>query len=276
MDTQHWNENMEFLWEIVREYGLKLAIALVILIVGWKVIKLLDRLIKRVFDRRKIDLSLRYFLESLIDITMKVMLIIMVMAQAGIKTTSFIAVLGAAGLALGMALQGSLSNFAGGALILFFKPFKVGDLIEAQGLKGEVKEIQIFVTKLIVDGNKTAIIPNGILANEKIINYNEGDKLRVDVKIGISYSSDIDLARKTLMDVLYAHPDILNDPLPTVQVLNLGDSAVELLIRPWTIPSNYWAVHFYVMEEGKKALDKAGITIPFPQRDVHIYEHKPE
>ncbi len=124
-----------------------------------------------------------------------------------------------------------------------------------------------------MDGNKTAIIPNGALANEKIINYNEGDKLRVDIKIGISYDSDIDLARKILLDLMYAHPDILNEPAPTVQVLDLGDSSVDLLIRPWTTPSQYWNVYFHVMEQSKKQLEKGGIKIPFPQRDVHIYNH---
>lgn len=260
--------------EILVKYAPKLAAALVILVVGGWLVKKVSLLTDKLMEKRGIDYSLRMFLNSLISILLKVMLFIVVLSQAGIETTSFITLLGAMGLAIGMAMQGALANFAGGAMIMFFKPFRVGDLIKAQGEVGEVKEIQILVTKLIVSGNKTAIIPNGILANDKIINYNQGGKLRVDLKIGVSYDANIKEARKVLLDVMNAHPAILETPEPTVNVSDLGDSSVELLLRPWTTPSKYWDMYFDVMENSKEALDKAGISIPFPQRDVHIYEHK--
>jgi small conductance mechanosensitive channel len=267
MDYQKY---LDIFKDLLVEYIPKLLIAIVLLFVGLWIIKKIVLVAEKIMEKRKIDESLQSFLISLIRIALKVLLIITVLSQVGIETTSFIAALGAASLAIGLALQGSLSNFAGGALILFFKPFKVGDLIKAQGEIGEVKEIQILVTKLSIAGNKTAIIPNGPLANGNIINYSQDGKLRVDINIGISYNADIKTARKILMDVMYAHPDLLNEPKPSVNVSELGDSAVNLLLRPWTVPDKYWRVYFDILEEGKEALEKEGISIPFPQRDVHI------
>jgi small conductance mechanosensitive channel len=272
MDYQKY---IDLALKLIIEYTPKFITAIILLIVGLWVIRRLTNLTKKVLDKKKVDLSLQNFLISLASLSLKILLFIAVLSQVGIETTSFIAALGAAGLAIGLALQGSLSNFAGGALILFFKPFKVGDLIKAQGEIGEVKEIQILVTKLAIAGNKTAIIPNGPLANGNIINYSQDGKLRVDINIGISYNADIKKARKILIEVMYAHPDLLNDPAPTVNVSELGDSAVNLLLRPWTVPDKYWRVYFDVLENAKEALDKESIGIPFPQRDIHIYEHKP-
>lgn len=269
-----YQEYLNLLKNLLLKYTPKFITAILVLIIGLWLIKRVTFFINKLMQKKGVDVSLQTFLGSLIAIALKVLLIITVLSQVGIETTSFIAALGATGLAIGLALQGSLSNFAGGALILFFKPFKVGDLIKAQGEIGEVKEIQILVTKLAIAGNKIAIIPNGPLANGNIINYNENGKLRVDINIGISYNADIKKARKVLMDVMYAHPDLLNDPAPSVKVSELGDNAVNLLLRPWTVPDKYWPVFFGVLEDAKEALDKAGIGIPFPQRDVHIYEHK--
>ena len=269
-----YKEYFDLVKNLLLKYTPRFITAIILLIIGLWLIKRVAFLINKLMKKKGVDSSLQTFLGSLISISLKIFLIITVLSQAGIETTSFIAALGATGLAIGLALQGSLSNFAGGALILFFKPFKVGDLIKAQGEIGEVKEIQILVTKLSIAGNKIAILPNGPLANGNIINYNEGGKLRVDINIGISYNADIKQARKVLMDVMYAHPDLLNDPAPSVKVSGLGDNAVNLLLRPWTVPEKYWPVFFGVLEDAKEALDKAGIGIPFPQRDVHIYEHK--
>lgn len=256
--------------ELLIDYTPKFITAILLLLIGLWIIKRVSIFTKKLMQKKGVDASLQTFLSSLINISLKILLIISVLSQVGIETTSFIAALGAAGLAIGLALQGSLSNFAGGVLILFFKPFKVGDMIKAQGELGEVKEIQILVTKLATAGNKTAIIPNGSLANGNIINYNQGGKIRVDLNIGISYDSSIKEARKTLMRVMNAHPDILEKPEPTVSVLELADSSVNLVLRPWTVPSKYWDVFFDILENGKEALDEDGITIPFPQRDVHI------
>jgi len=260
--------------ELALEYGPKLLTALVILIIGLWLVKKVSRLFDKLLAKKGIDVTLRSFLSSLVSIALKALVFVTVLSQAGVATTSFITILGAAGLAIGMSLQGALANFAGGAMIIFFKPFKVGDLIKAQDEVGEVIEISILSTKLSVAGNKIAIIPNGILANNKIINYDQGGKLRVDLEIGIAYDANIQQAREVLLEVMNAHPAILETPEPTVNVKELGDSSVVLLLRPWTVPDKYWDMYFDIMENGKIALDKANISIPFPQRDVHIYEHK--
>ena len=180
------------------------------------------------------------------------------------------AVLGAAGLSVGLALQGTLSNFAGGVMILLFKPFKVGDLIESQGHKGTVKEIHIFVTILLTFDNKTVILPNSAVSNNDIVNYTTQGILRVDMKFGISYDSNIKDAKDVLMNIVKSHPKVLKEPAPFIGVSELADSSVNLVVRPYAKIQDYWEVYFHVVEEGKLALDKAGITIPFPQMDVHL------
>jgi small conductance mechanosensitive channel len=194
----------------------------------------------------------------------------------GIETTSFIAILGAAGLAIGLALQGSLSNFAGGVLILLLKPFKLGDWIEVNGISGSVKDISMFYTKLNTFGNQLAIIPNGELSNENIINYSAEDKRRDAITIGISYDSNIKLAKDTLMGLLKEQEDILEDPAPAVVVTELADSAVNLSVRFWAKNDVFWDRHWYTIEEAKTRLEAAGISIPFPQRDVHFFNHSKE
>ncbi|MEM9687364.1 MAG: mechanosensitive ion channel domain-containing protein, partial [Bacteroidota bacterium] len=193
-------------------------------------------------------------------------------AEQGVKTASFAVIIGAAGLAIGLALQGSLSNFAGGVLIMVFRPFKIGDLVEAQGELGNVKEIQIFTTTLVTPDNKTAIIPNGALSNGNIVNYSAEGKIRVDLIVGISYGSDIKKAREVLMTVMEEDDKVLADPAPGVFVAELADSAVNLAVRPYTTVEDYWDVYFGILEKCKMALDAAQIEIPFPQRDVHIKE----
>jgi len=254
------------------DYGPKVLGALLVLIIGLWLISWITKIVKKGFKKGKVDETLIPFLGSLVNWTLKALLLISVASMVGIATTSFIAVLGAAGLAIGLALQGTLGNFAGGVMILLFKPYKLGDLIEAQGYLGVVEEIQIFVTKLRSPQNELIIIPNGAISNGSIKNYSDTGARRVDCTIGISYDSDVKKAREVLMEVMTSHPKVLKDPEPIVMVSNLGDSSVDLAVRPHCQPEDYWDVYFHVYEEGKAALDKAGITIPFPQRDVHLFK----
>ncbi len=257
---------------LVAGYAPKLLLAIVVLLVGLRVIKSLTKFSDKVLEKQKVDDTLRPFFRSLISWTLKAMLFISVASMVGIETTSFIAVLGAAGLAVGLALQGTLANFAGGVLILIFRPYKVGNLIEAQGHLGHVKEIQIFVTILTTLDSKTVIIPNGAISNGDITNYTTLGKIRVDLVMGISYESNIKLAKDTLMAIMEKHPKVMKDPAPFVGVLELGDSSVNLAVRPFTSPETYWDVYFDIYEQGKIALDEAGVAIPFPQLDLHVKE----
>jgi len=250
--------------QLMLEYAPKIITALLILIIGLWLIKIITKYARKMMMKRGVDETLMKFLSNLFGWILKALLFVTVISQLGVPATSFVAILGAAGLAVGLALQGSLANFAGGALIMIFKPFKVGDLIEAQGEIGAVKEIQIFVTKLITPGNKLAIIPNGTLSNGNIINYTEEGKLRVDLTYGVSYDADIKQTKEVLMRVLTANNKVLKDPAPVVTVSELADSSVNFAVRPWCTPKNYWDVYFETTENVKEALDKAGIEIPYP------------
>jgi small conductance mechanosensitive channel len=261
---------LEVVKSFILEYGFQVLGAIVFLLIGLWVINWLSKKINKTFIKRDMDDSLRPFLVGLISIGLKILLIISVAGMVGIKTTSFIAILGAAGLAVGLALQGSLANFAGGVLILIFKPFKTGELIEAQGHIGVVKEIQIFVTKLIDPQNRLVIIPNGVLSNGDIRNYTELGQVRVDLSIGVAYDADLKLAKETLMKVMLAHPKVLKEPAPFVGIAELADSSVNLAVRPYAKPEEYWDVYFEIYEQGKLALDAANISIPFPQLDVMV------
>ncbi|MGI0105559.1 mechanosensitive ion channel family protein [Salinimicrobium sp. WS361] len=250
--------------------------ALLWLVIGWWLIKIVIGYLKRFFQKSNHDPALVKFLLNLANGILLVLLIISVVGMLGIETTSFIAILGAAGLAIGLALQGSLSNFAGGVLILLLKPFRLGDWIEVNGISGSVKDISMFYTKLNTFGNQLAIIPNGELSNENIINYSAEDKRRDAITIGISYDSNIKLAKDVLMDLLKEQEDILEDPAPAVVVTELADSAVNLSVRFWAKNDVFWDRHWYTIEEAKTRLEAAGISIPFPQRDVHFFNHSKE
>jgi len=256
---------------VVVDFGPRLIIAALTLIVGLKVIKLLIKLIKKAFEKGHLDITLRPFLTGITNWGLKILLFVSVASMLGIETTSFVAVLGAASLAIGLALQGTLANLAGGVLCLLFKPYQVGDFINAQGEAGAVKEIQIFTTILISLDNKTIIVPNGSIMNGNITNYSREGKVRVDITIGISYDSNIKKAKGVLLSVLEKNAKVLSDPLPFVGVFELADSSINLAIRPYCLPSDYWEVYFEVQEACKLALDEAKIMIPFPQRDVHVY-----
>ena len=264
------NEYTDMAVAMLMEYAPKVLLALVVLIIGLWVINRLVSVVGKTMQKRKVDESLQPFLKSLIGIGLKAMLVISVAGIVGIETTSFVAVIGAAGLAVGLALQGTLANFAGGVLILIFKPYKVGDLIEAQGHVGWVEEIQIFVTILRTPDTRTVIVPNGAMSNGDIINNSKLGKMRVNLVVGISYDSDIKKAREVLLKVMNDHPLVMKDPAPSVGVLELGDSSVNLAVHPHCKAEDYWAVYFDIYENGKEALDAAKITIPFPQLDVHM------
>ncbi len=261
---------MEKLIRITKEaivyYTPKVIAALVILVAGWWIIGMLMRAFKHFLSKKDLDPTLQKFLADLLGWTLKILLIVTVISQLGIATTSFAAIIGAAGLAIGLALQGSLANFAGGVLIMIFKPFKVGDLIEAQGVLGTVKEIQIFTTKLISPENKLIIIPNGALSNGTITNYTAEGKLRLDLVFGVSYDADIKQVKDLLTQIVTSHPKVLKEPAPTIRVVELADSSVNFAVRPWVKPEDYWDVYFDLTEQIKLALDQAGIEIPYPHQ----------
>lgn len=257
-------------YELGLEYAPKLALAIVTLIIGLWIIGGIRKLVTMSMKSSKVDPTLIPFLDSLASWSLKALLFISVASMVGIATTSFVAVLGAAGLAIGLALQGSLANFAGGVLIMIFKPYKVGDLIESDGHLGTVKEVQIFNTIIIAPQSKRVILPNGAVSNGSITNYTVEGKIRVDLSVGISYNADIDQAKSVLLDVLKANDKVMQDPAPFVGVSGMGDSSVDLAVRPHCHPKDYWDVYFEVNEAVKKALDNNNISIPFPQRDVHL------
>lgn len=268
--NEKFQEYLEMAYDLIVAYGMKVVMAIVVLILGLWIIRRVTKVSDKLMEKRDVSVSLRGFLRSLTSILLKVMLFISIAGMVGIATTSFIAVLGAAGLAVGLALQGTLANFAGGVMILLFKPFKVGDLVETQGHLGSVKEIHIFVTILLTPENKTVILPNSAVSNGDIVNYTTEGVIRVDMLFGISYESNIKDAKDVLMKIIESHPKTLKEPAPFVGVKELADSSVNLAVRPYTKPEDYWDVYFHVMEEGKLQLDKANITIPFPQMDVHM------
>ncbi len=260
-DAQLWiDKGIDF----VVEYGPKVLGAILIYIIGSWIIGKIIGAARKMMAKGTYDESLQKFLMNLASWALKVLLIIIVISTLGVDVTTFAAVIAAAGLAIGLALQGSLANFAGGVLIMIFKPYKIGDLIEAQGVLGVVKEIEIFTTKLITPQNKLAIVPNGAMGNGNIINYTAEGKIRVDTTIGIGYDEDIKKAKEVLLEVLTSNPKVLKDPAPSVNVSELADSSVNFAVRPFCKPEDYWDVYFATYEGCKLALDKAGIEIPYP------------
>ena len=257
--------------ELAIEYAPQLFLALVTLIIGMWIINRLLSLTDKAMQK-KFDPTLTKFIHSLSSVMLKALLLISVASMVGIETTSFIAVLGAAGLAVGLALQGNLSNFASGVLILVFKPFKAGDVIDGAGYVGTVREIQIFTTVLITPDNRRVIIPNSNLANNPLINIGAEPTRRVDMKFGIGYGDDIDKAKGVINGLIEADGRILKDPAPLVVVSELADSSVNITVRTWVNTPDYWGVYFDMHESVKKKFDQEGVSIPFPQRDVHIYQ----
>ncbi len=251
-------------------YGTKILAGVATLVIGLYVVSLIMSAIRKMFEKSGVDPSLRSFLASLISILLKVIVYITALGMLGVEMTSFIAILGAAGLAVGLALSGTLQNFAGGVMILFFKPYKVGDFIEAQGYMGSVKEIQIFVTILTTPDNKTVLIPNGPLATDSMINFSTQATRRVDWTFGISYGDDVDKAYEVLKKLIAEDERIMKDPEPFMALHTLADSSVNIVVRVWAATGDYWPVHFSMNEKVYKQFPQNGLSFPFPQMDVHL------
>jgi small conductance mechanosensitive channel len=263
---------MNKITELTLIYGPKLVAAIAVLIIGLWLIKAITRAVERNIENREVDETLKPFVVSIVNILLKAMLVISVLSMLGIQMTSFIAVLGAAGLAVGMALSGTLQNFAGGAMILLFRPFKVGDFIDAQGYTGTVSEIQVFNTVLKTPDNKTVIIPNGELSNSSMVNFSTEAERRVDWTVGIGYGDDVDKARQVIQKLCDQDARILKEPELTIAVAELGDSAVNFAVRAWVKAEDYWPVFFEMNENIYKTFDKEGLNIPYPQMDVHVHQ----
>jgi small conductance mechanosensitive channel len=263
---------IDWLKETALTYGLKLVGAVVALIVGLWVIGTLTRFMVRMMKKREVDPSLRTFFRSLVNIMLKAALAISIAGMVGIEMTSFIAILGAAGLAFGLALSGTLQNFAGGVMILIFKPFKVGDVLEAQGYTGKITEIQIFNTIMLTGDNKTIIIPNGGLATGSMTNYSTEPKRRVDMTFGIGYGDDVDKTKNVLKKLIDADERILRDPEPFIAISELADNSVNFVVRVWALSENYWGIYFDMQENVYQTFEKEGLNIPYRQMDVHVHQ----
>ncbi|MDH3304332.1 MAG: mechanosensitive ion channel [Gammaproteobacteria bacterium] len=273
-----WNGIFEFLKKNGIDSGTavelvkNIVVALIIFYVGRMVIALVVRGLRRVMRRQGIEKTLETFVCNLVRVALLVVVIIAAISQLGIQTTSFIAIFGAAGLAVGLALQGSLSNFAAGVLIVLFRPYKVGDWIEGAGISGSVEQVQILTTVLKTGDNKQVIVPNSQIMGSIITNYSANDTRRVDMVVGVSYSDDLDKVRSTIRELVDADDRILEEPACTIAVSALADSSVNFVVRPWVKTSDYWPVMFDLTEAIKKRFDKEGISFPFPQQDVHLYQ----
>lgn len=257
---------------MIMNFFVDVIVALILLVVGKFVIKKLLKLCDKFFTKANMEISIKRFLDSLIKVVLYIVLIIIICNQVGIDTASFIAVLGTLGLTVGLALQGSLSNFAGGVLIIMLKPFRVGDYIidNGSGKEGVVDRIDLFYTKLITGDNKAIVIPNGALSNAAITNVTQYDKRRVDLTFGISYNDDIEKAKALLLDVATKDKAVISDPAAVAVVTELSASQVSITVRAWCNTADYWGVYSRVLENGKKVLDENGIEIPFNQVQVHV------
>jgi len=263
-------------YALLAAYGLKIILAIIIFIVGRWVARLFSKLTKRIMEKRDVDQTLQSFVGNLVYYALLTFVVLAALSQIGIQTTSFIAVIGAAGLAIGLALQGSLANFAAGFLLIMFRPFKVGDFIEGAGVSGTVESLQIFTTQLRTPDNKKIIIPNASLTGDNIVNWSATGTRRVDMVFGIGYEDDIDKAKQIISDILAADNRVLKDPAPQVAVSELADSSVNFIARPWAKTGDYWGVYFDTTEAVKKRFDAESISIPYPQSDVHIYQQAAE
>lgn len=259
------------LQELLAVYGLKVVAALAIFILGGWAAKLISGALRKVLARKKVDEMLASFSCRFVYVLVMLFVVIAAISRLGVQTTSMVALLGATGLAIGLALQGSLANFAAGILMIIFRPFRVGDMIQGAGVEGIVEEIDIFTTKLRTMQNNTIVIPNARLTTENIVNYSAREYRRVDFVVGVSYDTDLDQAKAAIREALDTDERILKTPEPIIAVIELADSSVNVAVRPWVKPSDYWGVYYDTLETIKKKLDSAGITIPFPQRDVHMY-----
>jgi small conductance mechanosensitive channel len=261
---------LQRVYEYLAQYGFKVIGALIILLVGRWLAKFISQWIERVLIKSRVDKTLAKFAKNLSNMVLLIFVLIAAMARLGVETAQFAIVLGAAGLAIGLALQGSLSNFASGFLMIIFRPFKVGDFIEAAGVKGTVIEIQLFNTIINTPDNIRAIIPNAQITGGNVLNYTTNGTRRVDLVIGVSYEDDLKKAKTIIEGVLAQDERVLQDPKPNVAVFELGDSSVNFVVRPWVKSQDYWDAYFDITSKVKLALDENGISIPYPQRDIHL------
>ena len=274
MDPDKVSQLLDMGKELVITYGIKVLAAIAIFIIGKMIAKWVKKLVIKVMKKADVDQIIIGFTSSIAYIAMLAFVVVAALGQLGIQATSFIAILGAAGLAIGLALQGSLANFAAGFLMIIFRPFKVGDVVEAAGVTGKVNAIHIFTTTLTTPDNKTIIIPNAKLGGDNIINYSTQATRRVDLTVGVSYDADLKEVRTILEDIVSKDARILSDPEHQIAVAELADNSVNFVVRVWVESADYWGVFFDTTEAVKVRLDQAGIGIPYPQRDVHVYEHK--
>ncbi|MDJ0829569.1 MAG: mechanosensitive ion channel [Desulfobacterales bacterium] len=260
--------------ELVTVFGMRILAAVAILFFGWWAAKIIRSIIRKLMERAHVDPTIITFVKNLAYIALLAFVFIAALGKLGIQTASFIAVLGAAGLAVGLALQGSLANFAAGVLLIIFRPFRVDDVIDAAGVIGKVEKIEVFTTQLKTPDNKTIIIPNSKLTADNIVNISAKPTRRVDMIFGVGYEDDLDKVKQVIESVLTEDERILKDPAPTIGLVELADSSVNFAVRPWVNAADYWDVYFDTHEKMKKRFDAEKIAIPYPQRDVHVYEHK--
>ncbi len=270
--TQEASKYSDMAFDLALNWGPKVAAAIVTLLIGLWIIGIFSRGIGRAMEKRNVDTSLRPFIRTLVSASLKVMLFISVIGMVGIEATSFVAVLGAAGLAIGLALQGTLQNFAGGVIILLLKPFKVGDWIDTGSYAGTVHSIQVFNTYLKSPDNKTIILPNGSLANTSLTNFSAEPRRRVDWTFGVAYGDSTEKTRNVLMELINADNRILKDPEPFIAVSELADSSVNFVVRVWVEGSDYWGVYFEMNENVYNTFNEKGLNIPYPQMDVHVHK----
>jgi len=274
MDPGKFEQYLELGIDLVVKYGLKVLAALVIFIVGKMVARSLRKLLVKGMQKTDIDQIIITFTSNIAYYGVLAFVIVAALGQLGIQTTSFIAILGAAGLAIGMSLKDSLGNFASGFLMIIFRPFRIGDVIEAAGVTGKVQSMQMFTTTLLTSDNKTIIVPNGKIGNDNIINYSTQPTRRVDLTVGVAYDADLKHVRKVLENIIAGDERILSDPAHLIAVAELADNSVNFIVRVWVRSADYWDVFFDMNETIKNRFDEEGIGIPFPQRDIHLYEHK--
>jgi small conductance mechanosensitive channel len=271
--TVSWTDLAEFLSHQVLEFGAKLLICIVIYIVGKKLIQLLNKALGKLMNSRNLDASVISFLTSLINILLTVVLLITIINILGINNSSFLALFASIGVAMGMALSGTMQNFAGGVMILLFRPYKIGDYIQAQGQEGTVKSIQIFSTVLTTSDNRTVYVPNGGLSNNIIVNFNNQNTRRIEWSIGVDYGTDYDKAKSILLTILSSDKRVMNDPSPYIALKTLNQSSVDILIRVWVKRPDYWDVYYGINEQIYKVFADNGINIPFPQMTVHLSDN---
>ena len=264
--------NSEALMPMLTAWAINIVIALAIFVIGKWVAKRLTGVVRKLMERAELDTTLINFLANIVYAILLAAVVLAALDSLGIPVTSLLAILGAAGLAVGLALKDSLGNFAAGVMLILFRPFKQGDFVEVAGVSGSIKEIKIFSTVLTTGDNKLVVIPNGQINASPITNYSALDQRRVDLVFGVGYDDDLKVARKVLTEICANHPLVLDDPATNIFVLNLGDSSVDFACRPWVNTADYWKVYGDILEQAKVELEAAGCSIPYPQRDVHVFE----